>query len=150
MARRTSLDSATSERICGLLRLGNTIEVAARASGVCRDTIYEWLNRAKKGEEPFAGFADDFDQAIAEAQQRTLRLILDAAEHGNEKVGPQWQAAAWIMERRWPNEWGRRERVEHSGPEGRPIEIASAEERIASKLASLLARSGGDPGEPDT
>ena len=26
-----------------------------------------------------------------------------------------WQASAWWLERRRPNDWGRKERVEHSG-----------------------------------
>lgn len=47
--------------------------------------------------------------AESEAEQRLLARIEQAAEQ-------QWQAAAWILERRWPDRWGARQRHEVASP----------------------------------
>lgn len=58
---------------------------------------------------------------ITETRVKTSRLILpDGNDLGMQDVervtitkelGPQWQADAWILERRWPQRWARRDRV---------------------------------------
>ena len=32
-----------------------------------------------------------------------------------------WQAAAWLLERRYPDKWGARHRLEHTGKDGGPV-----------------------------
>ena len=36
---------------------------------------------------------------------------------------PIWQADAWLRERKNPDRWGRRDRMEHSGKDGGDIKI---------------------------
>ena len=36
---------------------------------------------------------------------------------------PQWQADAWYLERKHPERWALRHRLEHSGPDGGPIDV---------------------------
>jgi hypothetical protein len=35
-----------------------------------------------------------------------------------KKPIPQWTAAAWWLERKFPDDWGRRERIDHRTPDG--------------------------------
>jgi len=42
---------------------GADLRTAAKAGGVHRKTIYVWLHRAERGEEPFVGFARDLKAA---------------------------------------------------------------------------------------
>lgn len=55
-----------------------------------------------------------------------------------ETAQPNVAALTWRLERRWPEEWGRR-RVEVSGPDGDPIPV---EVRAQSLVAALKAHQG--------
>jgi transposase len=84
-----------------LIRAGTTIDVAAAAIGVSRGTLYRWL---KQGEKARAGTAarelrDRVERARAESESVLVARIGQAAAKGS------WQAAAWLLERRWPERW---------------------------------------------
>lgn len=58
-----------------------------------------------------------------------------------KKIGlpPDWHASAWRLERKNPKEWGRTDKVEHSGKDGGPIQTAKTikpdtpEEKVARR-----------------
>ena len=56
-------------------------------------------------------------QSEAQAAQRWLNFIEKAAEAG------EWQAAAWKLERRYPDTYGRKTRIEKTGPGGGPEQV---------------------------
>ena len=117
MARPSKLDRETQQRICDAIAAGNYMETAALYAGVCKDTLYEWLRRGragKKGDERYAQFAQAVEEALARSEVRDVALIAKAAEQ-------HWQAAAWRLERRYPDRWGRRSLV--TGGEEGPIEV---------------------------
>jgi hypothetical protein len=49
-----------------------------------------------------------------------VRIILDAAPKN-------WRAAAWYLERSYPDHYGHRARIEHAGTDGGPITLAGLE-----------------------
>jgi hypothetical protein len=61
-----------------------------------------------------AEFSDQYQKALAEAEMSSLAKVRAAA-------GSDWKAAAWFLERRAPDRWGRR-RVEVTGPDGTALE----------------------------
>lgn len=97
-------------RICRLIADGNYVEAACGAVGITKQTYYTWL---KVGEDAKSGKYHDFLDAIKiaeqEAEAQYVGIINKAANDGT------WQAAAWWLERRQPDRWGRKERHEHSG-----------------------------------
>jgi len=103
--------------VADAIRGGNYANVAAQYAGIGESTYYEWLQRGREGESPFAEFAEAIKEAEAQAEVRNMALIQQAAQAGT------WQASAWYLERRYPSRYGRRERLEHSGPEGGPITL---------------------------
>lgn len=109
------LNPEVQEIICRAIRSGNYLHTAAEAAGVSRQTVWNWK---EKGEKALTGkyrdFFDALKKAEAEAVQRNVALIQIAAE-------TQWTAAAWWLERKHPNDFGRLERVEHTGADGRPL-----------------------------
>lgn len=152
MPRILKLTPALIEKIVGYLRAGAYVETAAAAAGISKQTLYTWLRRAvdENEEDPiFAKFAAAVEEAQALAEVRDIALIGKAAE-------TQWQAAAWRLERKSPERWGRKDRVELSGKDGGAIEHkheVSADE-LLTRLASLAAleaaaeRAGEESCEP--
>jgi transposase len=105
------------ERILGALRAGLPIRRAAGFAGISAQTLYNWLERgAKAPEGEYGKFAQAIEQAQAELTQEMLGHITRAAEDD-------WRASAHVLERRFPDEWGKKERHEVSGPAGEPIKI---------------------------
>lgn len=118
MARRTKYSPKRVELVLDALRHGNTRTAAAAAAGIARGQLYSWMER-------FPTFRDDVEKAEADAELAMVSKITTAAVES-------WTAAAWWLERRRPNDWGRVDRVE--------ITLRQEAERLASQL-------GLDPAE---
>jgi hypothetical protein len=90
-----------------------------------------------ESEQIYQEFREAVEKAKAEAEVRDVTLIDKAAKDGS------WQAAAWKLERKFPNKWGRVNRTEISGPDGAPVKVD-----IDAK-ASLLQKLGLDADSED-
>jgi transposase len=137
MSRKSKLTPEAQEKILRHLRIGAYVETAAAAAGISRDTFDNWLKRGAEGKAPYAAFAEAVDQAVAESEARDLATILAASK-------TQWQAAAWRLERRFPEKYGRHDRTKVEGK----IDVGVSGAELASKLARLLAAASQeeDPG----
>lgn len=111
MGRRTKLTPTIQETIVRALRLGMYQREAAQAAGIDPETYYRWL---RQGEQQQSGkyrvFCDAIKTAMAEGERALLTRIQMAANEGT------WQAAAWILERRHRERWGRSVEVRNSEP----------------------------------
>ena len=106
MARPSKLTEEVQTRIVQLIRAGNTVEVAAKTAGISEATFYGWLARAeaeasKRAGVPFVEFRAAVLQARAEAEAMLVTRIAKAAGNGS------WAAAAWLLERRFPQRWAK-------------------------------------------
>jgi transposase len=130
--RPTKLTPQVQARIVQAIVGGNDITVAAAYAGIGKTTFYEWLERGRKeaarlaassrakpkdSETPFAEFADAIQKAQADAETRNVALIAKAAQDGT------WTAAAWWLERKYPERWGRKERHEVTGKDGGALTV---------------------------
>ena len=91
------------------LRQGNNRRAACEAVGIGHTTFYRWL-------EEDGTLRDAVEKAEAEAEQYFVGRVKAA-------TAEQWTAAAWWLERKRPDDWGKRERLEHTGPNGSQIKI---------------------------
>lgn len=81
MAGRPSKYSVQlQKKICKLIAKGNYGQTAARVSGISHDCYYDWLNRGRRGQEPYTDFLNAVEQAIACRQARNVRVVQQAAE----------------------------------------------------------------------
>ncbi len=113
MARPTKLTPQLQAKICDAIRVGCYVETAAAYCGISKDTFYRWLRQGAKAKSGiYKDFSDAVEKAMADAEFRDVMIISNAATSD-------WKAAAWKLERRAPERWGRRDRVsadiEHSG-----------------------------------
>jgi len=96
--KRGAKGKYTPERVKAItdaLRLGVTVEDACEYGDISAETFYKWLR-----EKP--DFAEAVKKSFASATVALVGRIRREAEEGA------WQAAAWLLERRHPERWGRR------------------------------------------
>lgn len=120
------------QRICDVVAAGAPFETAAAYAGVSRQIYYEWLRKGREAlaEPRFRDFVERIELAMAQWEVRDLALIGKAAEE-------HWQAAAWRLERRKPEVYGKRSRVDHANADGQPFEMLLGAKVPAEKLAEL-------------
>ena len=155
IGRPTKLTEERANRIISMIAAGSYAHVAAKANGIAESTFYDWMSRGQKADRDddgnlldpdrdsvFAEFSERVKEAEATAEIRNLALIQTAAGNGT------WQAAAWYLERKYADRWGRKDHIrsEVSGPGGGPIEVDTE----AALLAFLDQRAGQlEPDEPE-
>lgn len=114
LGRPCKLTEELTSELTELLEAGNPLDTSARAVGVAPSTLHRWnargRNALRAAEEGEAITEEDalyvhLHQAVARARARSeveaLEVIRSAALSGT------WQAAAWLLERRRPDLWGR-------------------------------------------
>lgn len=86
---------------------------------------------------PYVLFAIGMRKAKAQATVDALTGIIDAGKKD-------WKAYAWYLERTAPDEFGRKQSIQHSGPDGGPMEIATVDPGVLlEKLRELRIRNEG-------
>ncbi len=107
MGRPTKLTPETQERIVRAIRVGATYELAAQFGGITYQTFLNWMTRGQGSRRGrYFEFFEAVKRAEGEAAIKWLALIDKAA-------ATTWQAAAWKIERRYPQWYGRRVELTH-------------------------------------
>lgn len=109
---QTVLDQITCAAVCYYIGLGATANVAANAAGVPASTVQGWMQKGRayieSGDENiFTEFLYNVMRAKAVFQVSALESIKEASMEPKH-----WTAAAWLLERRYPLDWGQLRRVE--------------------------------------
>lgn len=104
----TKFDSDTCHKIIQLLEQGNYRKTAAAVAGVDETTLLRWIKRGRESKSK--GKYYQFYQSVKKAEEKAkayhLQQIRKASENGS------WQASAWYLERKHPQEWGRQQRID--------------------------------------
>ena len=108
IGRKTILSSDLQDEVVKRIRAGNYIKVACQAVGIGVSTYFEWLKKGEEGKQPYAEFTEAIKKAESEAHVNYVAIVASHAP-------TQWQAAAWWLERRFPELWGRRDRLDVKG-----------------------------------
>jgi transposase len=122
MGRNDTLTPERQENIIALLRDGVLIKDACEIAGVPLSTFYDWL---KKGDEPaaepkFSEFSESITRARAQAKAVAVQNITGQG-------ATDWRASAWFLERSFPKDYGKQQKIEHTGADGGPITLAGLE-----------------------
>ena len=96
MARPTRLTPEVQATVCKAIRHGATYQAASEAAGIAYSTFNDWH---KDPRPRFVKFSEAIRRANADAQLDLLAKI------GNQ-ADKDWRAAAWILERRFKNDFG--------------------------------------------
>lgn len=120
---------AEFERILGAM---NYFVTACRLLEIPENVAYEWLRKGEAGADAAGDWPEayrEFAQSVKRGEARgELSAVTEINRHGRPheipegQVPGQWQALMTLLERRFPDRWGRRERVQHTGKDDGPIE----------------------------
>jgi len=117
--RRFKLTDERRNSVCAAIAEGHTFAYAAVEAGLSESSLHSYRKEGRlaldlfhEGEEIeerdayLADFVMMIETAEHDAEKKFLGIISSAAE-------TQWQAAAWILERRFQRHWSRGHRIEH-------------------------------------
>lgn len=110
--RKTALNTALIKKIVPVLKNGHTIETAAKFVGISKTTLYRWI---EQGEQQESGEYRDFRDALAKARATAQVNLVDTLQRAAKT---DWRAAAWLLERLFPEQFSNRERVDLSVNKG--------------------------------
>jgi hypothetical protein len=115
-------NTSTRDEICRLIATGMPVSHAAAMAGIGQSTLHEWRNRFP-----------EFAEAILAAEAKHVKKQLTRIDRASAKT---WQAAAWQLERRYPQHFGRT----FAPPE--PKEEAEAQITIVEVVPPQLGAGG--------
>lgn len=130
------------QRILDALAQGNHRRHAATAGGVCESVFMEWMARGREaapGDEAYADFAESVEEAEAAFAATQMRHVTKAAPKD-------WKAAAFLLERRFPADFGKAVAVKHSGEVATPPNPVEA--YTPTQLAAAAAALASTPSAP--
>lgn len=107
--RKTKYTPETVQKIVQALNVGATYKIACDYAGIGTTTFYDWINSKP-----------EFSDAVKEAEGSGAVMIL--ARIRKEADSGSWQAGAWILERRYPEMYGRKV-IQHAGDPDAPLHI---------------------------
>lgn len=102
--------------------------------GISERTLLRWMRLGRrKGSGAYREFRKAVQRALAQAEMRDVLIIAKAAEK-------HWQAAAWRLERRWPDRWGRvnREQAVDAKNQHTPEEYARAIAQVTQQMRDSI------------
>ena len=121
-ARPTKLTPDVQELIVVGINAGLTFGLTCARAGVNPATFYRWLEKgetAKSG--AFREFCDTVSRAKADSAMRLVSQITLQAP-------TDWRAAAFLLERRFPDDYGKRSEV--TGKDGGPVKVEAKTQHV--------------------
>ncbi len=103
MARPSIINDALIARFCSNVRISGSVATAIQATGIARETYYGWARRVGQGggTELEQKFMAAIELALGETKLIYERMF-------RQHIDKNWRAAAWWLERMYPQEYGLR------------------------------------------
>jgi len=132
------------EEFLQLIQDGVDFNIAADSARLARSTLFDWLKRGREiqGRDDelsklsskdiaYLDFLERFMRARVTPEIKAVETISKSVENGS------WRAAAWILERRFPDRWA----LDHRQAKGQSIENIqnpSLQSEIEAKVQAIL------------
>ena len=127
--RPTKLTPDVQELIVDGINAGLTFGLTCARAGVNPATFYRWL---EKGETAKSGVYSEFCDAVERAKaDSALRLVSQITL----QAPTDWRAAAFMLERRFPDDYGKRTEV--TGKDGGPVKVDAKTQHVFQPTPEL-------------
>ena len=115
----SKLTPETTAKLIQALQGGAAMADAAAYAGISRSTLHEWMRaaRADGAPEELVAFMTACDEAMATWKVGAVMTLSTLGTQGNSR------ALEFLLERRYPQEFGRRSVVEHGNADGQPFRV---------------------------
>jgi transposase len=100
------------QRLLAAIRAGNTRQAACRYAGISDESLARWQRSSVE-------FVEALTRAEAESEVALVAFVRQAAQ-------TDWRAGMELLSRRWPETWGRHDRVD--------VELRMQIKRLAAEL----------------
>ena len=119
-------DQEVMKRLEDALVAGNTYKVACVLSGISERSFMRWKAEGLKAKRGSLGW--QFLQLIKGAEAKAIHRNVMVIQTASKK---NWTAAAWWLERRCPDDFGRRDTIHQkiSAPDGGPVKVEDTSKR---------------------
>jgi len=121
-----------AKRLFAALRQGNSRRAAVAFAGFSHDALEDWMKA-----EP--AFKAAVIKAEHDSERARVATIVRASRFN-------WTAAAWLLERRFPEDWAKRDKVEHTG--AIQHELSPAARDFKAKLLTIAEQTEAAPAVP--
>ncbi len=122
VGRKTKLDEKRLKKVVDGITAGLPYDTACALAGITYQTFLNWMRAGEAAESgKFFEFFEAVKKAEAIAESVHIANIKNAGKSGV------WQADAWMLERRYPQKWGKKEQIkqEITGESGGPIKFVT-------------------------
>jgi transposase len=127
VSRQSKLTPERQERLCQAIELGATYAHACNYAGISYETFRRWQREN-------SAFHDAIKMAEGKATVGWLAKIEREADNGS------WQAAAWKLERRYPDDYGRRDGSRASQEAQEPAQnVEQVRSDVLARIGRLMA-----------
>lgn len=103
----------TQRAICESIALSIPNKYAAEEAGIDEDTFALWMRKGREGRAPYEAFY----RAVTRARASSVKSLTIRVLGG----GKGSSGSAWLLERRFANDYGPRQKVELSEDPERPL-----------------------------
>ena len=124
-------DEQVWSRLSQALSVGAYIEDACVFAGISSRQYRRWRVLAEKGVEPYASKWVEIQKSEAQAIVRNLFNIQNAANSGT------WQASAWILERKYPDKFARKDFVQISEGKDFDVELYWSDGNVFAEMSEM-------------
>ena len=131
--KNTKYTAILAHQICEHVSKGIPMRQAAQALGISESTFHRW--RREKED-----FAEMIDQAIGVSESRLITEI---------SVNEDWRAKAWILERRFPERWSKREQIDMNVSKSEGLEEIKLMMKQTDHLLGIENREDGANEDPN-
>jgi len=114
--------------ICTYLRKGCTIEASCQAANINKRTYYRWM-------EEIPEFKEFVNATESDVEANLLDTITSFGD---------WRAAAWILERRFPQRWGQKRELDVNVTKQTGVDV------VAGMLTNIIKKESTNQKKAET
>lgn len=121
MGRKSKINEELINKIAEYVEKGSFVKDACILVGIDEDTYYRWKqigleDRKAKQDTIYSDFLSRMEKSEVLQKQKHIDVFF-------KDDSKTWQKSAWWLERKFYDEFGRKDKLQHEGKDGGDIEI---------------------------